>query len=201
MPAETTVLPYDIGEELRTQDNACTNLPIFAVQQRVRDYGLEEASQWEWRNAEDDWDLASPEEAARLDEVMEAWDDPAPWVRNYYEDRWEFVTACLTRKGCEEYLRKNDHNLTEPRIYAYSAYRNVEWSWLRETLAGQPAETEGPPCTDARTWDPVRDAILRRLQEVDQAALAKYPSTLADLADQLTTIALGEREQPEGGSS
>lgn len=207
MSADTTVLPYDIGEELRTQDNACTNLPIFAVQQRVRTYGFDPdySDRIAWVHVAGDHDLAAPDEHARLEaEYRDTGEEPDGWTRTAFQDRWEFVTACLTRKGCEEYLRKSGHNLTAPRIYAYSAYRNAEWEWLREThahLEAQLAELEGPSCTDARIWDPLRDAILRRLQEVDQAALAKYPSTLADLADQLTTIALGEREQPAGGAS
>lgn len=101
------------GHEIRTQDNAITAHPLFAVQQERRIYGLDPGY-------------------SDLIEVTEEGDE----VRYHVE--WEVVTVCFTRKGAEQYLRVNGHNLWNPRIYAMSAYRNAEMIALREWLASLP---------------------------------------------------------------
>jgi hypothetical protein len=53
-----------------------------------------------------------------------------------YIEVWEFVTGCLTEQGCKDYIACNGHNLREPRIYAYGAYRNAEFIALRKWLMG-----------------------------------------------------------------
>lgn len=56
-----------------------------------------------------------------------------------------FVTACFTRKGAEDYLAVNGHNLRDPFIYVASAWRNKEMIELREAMlaAGTSATQEG----------------------------------------------------------
>ena len=51
---------------------------------------------------------------------------------------WCFVTASFTRKGCEEYLRANGHNLGRVRIFAHGSHRNEEWRTVRKHLMGEP---------------------------------------------------------------
>jgi hypothetical protein len=63
-----------------------------------------------------------------------------------YERVWyrivpRFVTACLTRKGAEDYIACNGHNLTNPYIYVESLYRNAEMIALRNHLMGDPCST------------------------------------------------------------
>lgn len=55
---------------------------------------------------------------------------PEPCTR-FYTD--EIVAFFLTRKGAEEYLQYQSHNLTEPYIYTfYSGYANEEMDKLLE---------------------------------------------------------------------
>jgi len=49
------------------------------------------------------------------------------WERVGYIDRWRFVVACFTREAAERYIEENRHNLTEPRVWVWSAHRNREW--------------------------------------------------------------------------
>lgn len=111
--------------------------PIFVVQQKVPRVAAEghDYDRIEWRDDHGDCDLASDEEAAELEAVFEATGDiPKGWDRLLVKDDWQFVTACFTENGCEDYLRANGHNLREPRIYVESGFRNAEWQLLRAFL-------------------------------------------------------------------
>lgn len=137
----------DIAHDVTTQDNAITELPIFVVQQRRRTYGLDNhyTDDFVWMSKGDDPREADAETAARLDELQKTSDyfdeiildedgGETTWIEVGYRDHWEFVTACFTRRGCEDYLRINGHNLTNPEIYVASGYRNDEWKAMREHL-------------------------------------------------------------------
>lgn len=137
MPSVRADIPAEImaiALELSTQDNACTSEPLFAVQQRRRITGIDPdyADRFIWlENSEE----VSEEEAVRLEaEYHRTHVVPDEYVRTGYMDKWEFVTGGLTKKGCEDYLAANGHNLREPRIYAYSGYRNAEHIALRNFL-------------------------------------------------------------------
>lgn len=54
----------------------------------------------------------------------------------------KITTACFTRKGCEDYIALNGHNLKSPRIYVESGYRNREWEQLRELVMRLGAEDQ-----------------------------------------------------------
>ncbi len=116
----------EIGEEIRTQDNAGTTHPIFAVQQKIRDYGYhrERGEGRVWIN--EDGDEPADGDTTGCEMV-------------YYRDRWEFITACFTRVAAQRYIDENQHNLKEPRIYVYSAHRNLEWRRIRDALAAEEA--------------------------------------------------------------
>lgn len=127
-----------IAEDLRAQDNLATAIPIFIVQRQRRDYGYDR--DWSDNRAwlDDEGNEVPKTKAARLERAYQAsGDERRGYRRTHYQDRWEFVTACFTRKGCEDYLAANGHNLTgpmPPRIYVESGYRNSEWQALREML-------------------------------------------------------------------
>ena len=125
-----------IAEQLRTQDNRATAHPIFLVQQRRRVYGIDPA----WGGAcvwlHCDGDEAEEDKAAMLDSI-DADDVPDEWKFTGYVDEWDFVTACLTEAGAQSYIDKNRHNLTDPRVYAASGYRNDEVIALRSFLLGR----------------------------------------------------------------
>lgn len=130
----------NIGERLRTQDNRITALPIFAVQQRLRIYGMEDeySEHVVWLDCCNDYREATPEEHEKFEALHNDGEEVEDWQRTGYRDVWEFVTCCLTEQGCKDYIKVNGHNLKEPRIYAYSGYRNAEWEKLREYFLSHP---------------------------------------------------------------
>lgn len=126
-----------VGVALATQDNRATANPIFAVQQRVRDWGFDGdgySDAYVWVNDDDHEDGADEAKAAELDRLDDEMEDTGSWRKVYYRDRWEFVQPFLTEAGAEAYIALNGHNLTDPRIYVYSGYRNAEWKALRDWL-------------------------------------------------------------------
>lgn len=137
----------DIARDIATQDNAITELPIFIVRQKRRTYGIDSSytDDFVWMSDGIESHEADTETAAKLDELQETSDffdkiilgedgEETTWTEVGYRDHWEFVTACFTRRGCEDFLRINGHNLTNPEIYVASGYRNNEWALLRVHL-------------------------------------------------------------------
>lgn len=125
-----------IANNLHIQDNRITSHPLFAVQQKTTTYGLEAdyADYFVWFNEEDGEDV-SEDLSEALDRLqIEDGEVPSKYRRLGCRDKWEFVTGCLTEEGCKAYIVVNGHNLIEPRIYAYSAYRNEEFIAMREWL-------------------------------------------------------------------
>ncbi len=140
---EDRVLLSSLARQLRTQDNLATSIPIFVVQQQRRTYGIDTA--WSdhvcWLHS-DELDEVEPGLASSLEA---GWHDgagePRGFFRTGYRDDWEFVTACFTWRGCEDYILANGHNLRSPRIYVESGYRNREWEELREFFQRQDGVT------------------------------------------------------------
>jgi hypothetical protein len=131
----------EIREQLFTQDNEITSDPIFIVQKKIRIYGYD-PSQVDCCTAWVD------DEGIETDKYMDAYfesiyddkghteidDDGITYKRVHYIDRYEFVQPFFTRKAAESFINANAHNLTEPRIYVDSAYRNHEWQAIRKML-------------------------------------------------------------------
>jgi len=123
----------EIAEAVRTQNNRITENPVFVVQQKRRDFGYDSdhADNYTyWQGGEEITDPDTLETIAN--EIAERGFTDTH--KSYYIDRWEFVTACFTEKGCEDYIRQNRHNLKEPRIYVESGHRNDEWKAIRNHL-------------------------------------------------------------------
>lgn len=133
-----------IGELIATQDNRCTDAPIFIVQQKKRTYGFDPnySDDYVWIDPGNDSCMADDEERERLDELEANGDDVGDWIKTSYMDTWEFVTACFTEQGCKDFLRINGHNLTEPRIYAEGSYRNHEFRKVRDFLVASATLSE-----------------------------------------------------------
>lgn len=114
-----------IGERLRTQDNHCTQNPMYCVQERRREYG---------------YDLAYAEHAVWIDMASGDYEETEPGAEGAeeigYKDRWETVMVAFTEEGCKEYLRLNGHNHGETRIYVESWNRCPEMIAIREHLMG-----------------------------------------------------------------
>lgn len=126
----------EISKKMEGQDNRATSHPIYIVQQRRRIYGLD--TRW----VDDQVWLLDGEEVSEdhpdLPKVKEqyAWNGTCPdaWDLTGYQDIWEFVQPFFSEKGAQEYIEANKHNLTDPRIYVDSAYRNKEWQAIREVF-------------------------------------------------------------------
>lgn len=135
-----------IGELIRTQDNRITDSPIFIVQQRRRIYGIEDGycENFVWIDGDNSY--TDEERAVRDAERAENEEAEVEYRQCGYIDIWEFVTACFTEQGCKDYLKRDGHNLREPRIYAAGSYRNEEWRFVRKQLlsiAARAAEGKG----------------------------------------------------------
>jgi hypothetical protein len=167
----------EIAQDVATQDNAITELPIFVVQQRHRTYGIEPryTDDSVWMSDGDDPHEADAETAAKLDELRKTSDyddeiflgddgEETKWIRVGFRDHWEFVTACFTRVGCEDYLRVNGHNLTDPRIYVESGYRNQEWETMRKHLLGMVGVEQVEPLSETRLHAKAMVAIMKWIE-------------------------------------
>ena len=139
--SSTTLIPSElmqIGELIRAQDNRATDQPLFIVQQK-RSYVANADHNdcyYEWRETRSgEYVDASPERAKRLENIYsKTCREPVGWKRFAVFDVWEFVTACFTKQGCEDYITSNGHNLEKPRIYANDSYRNHEYQAVRNWL-------------------------------------------------------------------
>ena len=109
-----------VAEHLRTQDNQITANPIFVIQQRIREYGFE--PRW-------------AEGTAWLDDDgQEITADTKEATETGYRDRWEFVQPFFTEVAAKAYIKANQHNLGECRVFVASGFRNHEWAMVRELL-------------------------------------------------------------------
>ena len=134
--------------ELQTQDKAITADPLFVVFQEEWIYGGRQDYQtngYMWVGEDDSSVTADDDEAKVLDKLLD--DDRelsiggVTYQRVWYRIVPRFVTACLTRKGAEDYIARNGHNLTKPYIYVESLHRNEEMIALRNHLMSDPCST------------------------------------------------------------
>lgn len=141
-----------MAANLRSQDNRATSDPVYVVQQRYRHYMCEGAFDGDnetWQSVYPDYEEAPAELLLILwakyeqngdsEQTVVAGDiaDEAlhgEWQKVSVLDTWEFVTAFFTQAGADRYIEENAHNLTDPRVYVASAYRNHEWQAVRATL-------------------------------------------------------------------
>lgn len=126
-----------IQHELNTQDNAITADPLFCVYQKRRICGMDPdySEQYVWVHVDSDYAEADEKQTKTLDRYEKRTGEALNgWRKVYYYESNQFVTACLTRKGCEEFLRVNGHNLRQPFIYVQTLWRNEEMKDLRNAL-------------------------------------------------------------------
>lgn len=125
-----------IGELIRVQDNRITDAPLFIVQKKVRDYGFADGyvDDFEW--IQDGEGVADEREARILQKMYDRGRTIEGWELVGYRDRWEFVTACFTEQGCQDFIDRDGHNHGETRIYAEGSYRNQEYRAVRDFLKG-----------------------------------------------------------------
>lgn len=123
-----------VAQNLREQDNRGTGNPIFLVQQKVRDYGYS-------GDFADDWVFLSPE-GHETDAAEYGYADRDELTETGAKDRWEFVQPFFTDEAAKRYIRENQHNLGECRVWVGSGYRNDEWALARQVLGQSNGEVD-----------------------------------------------------------
>ncbi|MEI7174799.1 hypothetical protein [Pectobacterium carotovorum] len=125
-----------IGNNINTQDNRITDQPMFVVFQKREIIGSDEHSPsrivWVW-----DGEEVSELRAKRLEALYHDGRDTRSFDRYAMQEIDEFVTACFTEQGCEDYLSLNGHNLRQPYIFACGSFRNNEYQTVRNWLRGK----------------------------------------------------------------
>lgn len=131
-------------ENLKTQDNRITNLPIFYVQEKERIWGLDGSNYgdgYQWIDAFELEEINDKELTQKLDEAednlfcySERWTHEllANYRKVWYKDQWVNAQPFFTEVAAKRYIEINGHNLKSPRIYVESGYRNEEWELIRE---------------------------------------------------------------------
>ena len=126
-----------IGELTRTQDNRCTDQPMFIVFEKREIIGSEDHSPsrivWVWESEE-----VSETRARRLELLHRDFRSTRGYYRYALQEIDVFVTACFTEQGCKDYLQRNGHNLRQPFIYAAGSFRNNEYQTVRNWLMTLP---------------------------------------------------------------
>ena len=110
-----------VRDSLKTQDNRCTDNPMFCVQEKVVVTGMDPA----WT---DEHKYLDPDDCSEVDSGF-----PGA-VKTGYIEYWKTVMVAFTEEGCKEYIRQNGHNLNEPRIYVESFNRCPEMISIRKTI-------------------------------------------------------------------
>ena len=131
----------NLSHELQTQDNLCTEFPLYVVYSRqeicLNDErtGLAENVHTIYINQFDSEDYCDSEEE------LEAKIKEEDGNRDDYEeitvgDINRFESAFLTRKGAEDYIKIQGHHMRKPFIYVEGLYRNYEMQEVRNILMG-----------------------------------------------------------------
>lgn len=123
-----------IGEQLRTQDNRCTDSPMFVIQGLERQYGFDTAwcDDFVWVDLEDGCrEIPAPADGEETEYIK----------KSGYRDVWVDLMVCYTEVGCAEHMRQNGHNYRgyrETRVYVKCFFRNPEMTAIREWLMALP---------------------------------------------------------------
>lgn len=138
----------EISDSRKTQANwHCTSLPLYLVQKKVREYGVDSnhSDKYVWLDEYSD-EVKDKELIKRLEEDEHSFPVPTDlreYKKVYYWDRWDFVTLFFTEKGAKEFIERNKHRHDELRIYVDSAYRNEELKEIIKFLENYNEEGEG----------------------------------------------------------
>lgn len=138
----------EISNLRKTQSNwHCTSLPLYLVEKKVREYGLDPTYCEEYVYVDSDGDEVDDEELiSRLEEAEHdlcGTEESRGYSKVYYRDRWEFVTLFFTEKNAREFIERNKHRATEMRVYVDSAHRNEELKEIIKFLENYNEEGEG----------------------------------------------------------
>ena len=137
-----------LKKELLTQDNLGTENPFYIVfEKKMQLVPKNHSDEYIWLkednvfNSDDEVkeylliDCEIPKE--EVDKLDFEWDNELEieyykFRKEYYIELDIFNQAFLTRKGAEDYLNINSHNLRKPYIYVWHMWRNEEMKAIRK---------------------------------------------------------------------
>lgn len=127
-----------IAKRMETQDNLATQDPIYVVEQKRLEYGIDEEYHTDGYTWIDD-DSSEPVDETKVIALLDrVWardhEEPTGYSRRTYRAVWEFVTPCFTMEAAKLYISNNKHNLREPRVFVHSGYRNYEWQEVAKAI-------------------------------------------------------------------
>lgn len=135
-----------VGALIRTQDNRCTDQPMFAVMAKREIVTLDthDHDRIVWVETKSgDYREADEHQVRRLEALRKRHRDREGWERYAMKEIDVFVTACFTEQGCRDFLARDGHNHRKPFIYAFGSYRNAEYQAVRAWLEALPEQAGG----------------------------------------------------------
>lgn len=134
----------ELSRRLRTQNNCCTQDPVYLVHEQRRVYGLDPAYCDSVVWVDSDGDEATGEEYAQFEaHYDEHLKEPDGWYRTGYQDTWVVVQTFLTEQGAKDYIASNRHrHRGELQIYVESLHRNPEMQLVVRHLLSLTREGE-----------------------------------------------------------
>jgi hypothetical protein len=114
--------------EIKARQSGYTAFPIYVVYETINRY-VERDTDYSLGTSvfrDDDDFVRVSDDGHEIEAGDGDWDDYTtindtvynPVVRKVYHDK--FKTVCFTRAAAEEYMQRDRHNLTNPRIYVHS---------------------------------------------------------------------------------
>lgn len=97
----------------------CTRDPLFIVEKRERVTGFDSdyCDDYIWINFDNDHAEADTRTTKRLDALDDAGRETGAWKKVYYVDRWEYVSAHLTKEAAEAFIARKKHDYDQLRVY------------------------------------------------------------------------------------
>jgi len=141
----------NISKELNTQSHRGTAMPYFFQVQTKKRIAVPEGNGIEaWHcdgsliesdeeikdavNEYKDWDEHNTEFNHLQDYEIESILEKAGYRKVNYDYEEVLENAFLTSKACDEYIKKNSHNLSDPVNYLSHAFRNPEMEMVEKFL-------------------------------------------------------------------
>lgn len=143
---KTTKLMLETSKEMNTQDNRCTEYPLFVVWEKVKDYGDVSWCDQVERKPEIDIDnlCEKCQEKYRIEDLPEYCEDCDEDCFVWFNWEWKPNLKAgffLTAKACQEHIDQNDYHYSEAKTYAYGCWRNPEMEeiikFMREISKGK----------------------------------------------------------------
>lgn len=127
----------EIGRKLLTQDNACTDTPVFVVAETRRISGMdpEYTDKFFYWDSENQCEPDDDELAMINGCGLRGGAIPEPWEKVWYVVKEFDVQWFFTADAAEDYIKRNSHRHSGPlHISVDWGGRNNEWKAVRNFL-------------------------------------------------------------------